>query len=244
MQKDNVQSALARADRYLKAVAGVGFAGDDEAFLSSLARCAMSAAGAARAYGILLDGDTVVTESGCSAAGEGWAPEGESRRLAARAATQMLKSKPDEHGPTHTKAAGIETLGDRVLIPFRVEGNTAGAILLEHATAFADGTLTLDLAIALVATAGRTRMLTKTHNGALENARKAEARVRDMEGQIASGGVGGVSILKPMSELERDAIELALRTTGWNKDAAARRLGISRASIYMKVKKLGLQRPV
>ena len=72
----------------------------------------------------------------------------------------------------------------------------------------------------------------------------AEERVHAIEKSVAPGGVGAVAYLKTIGDLERDAIELALRTTKWNKEEAARRLGISRASIYMKVKKFNLQKPL
>lgn len=244
MQKDNIQGALARVDRYLKAAAGTEFGGDDEAFISSLSRASVSVAGAARSYGIVLAGDTVIAESGWNGAGDTWAPEGESRRIAARAATQLAKTKVEEHGPNHAKAAGIESNGDRLLIPFRLSEQRAGAVLLEHATPAADGSLTLDLAVALVLGAAQTRRLAATEREAVDSSRRSEARIKEMEKQVASGGVGAVAYLKPMADLERDAIELALRSTHWNKEEAARRLGISRASIYMKVKKMGLQRPV
>ena len=42
---------------------------------------------------------------------------------------------------------------------------------------------------------------------------------------------------------ERDAIVAALQKTGWDKEAAAAELGISRATIYRKVKRFGIRAP-
>lgn len=44
--------------------------------------------------------------------------------------------------------------------------------------------------------------------------------------------------------IEREAIVQALERSGWNYDSAARYLGISRATIYRRVKQMGIQRPV
>jgi len=50
-----------------------------------------------------------------------------------------------------------------------------------------------------------------------------------------------VTAVRPMTEIEEAAIRLALRETGGNKDEAARRLGIARATIYAKIKKYGIE---
>jgi serine/threonine-protein kinase PknK len=50
-----------------------------------------------------------------------------------------------------------------------------------------------------------------------------------------------VIAVRPMHEIERDAIRLALRETGGNREEAARRLGISRAAFYVKLKAYGLR---
>jgi DNA-binding NtrC family response regulator len=42
--------------------------------------------------------------------------------------------------------------------------------------------------------------------------------------------------LRPMSEIERDAIEQALRASGGDKRKAADLLGISRAKVYQRLK--------
>jgi transcriptional regulator of acetoin/glycerol metabolism len=46
-----------------------------------------------------------------------------------------------------------------------------------------------------------------------------------------------------LESTERDAIVTALRKTGWNKDEAAAELGISRATIYRKIKRFGIRTP-
>jgi transcriptional regulator with GAF, ATPase, and Fis domain len=50
-----------------------------------------------------------------------------------------------------------------------------------------------------------------------------------------------VTAVRPMDEIEAAAIRLALRETAGNKDEAARRLGIARATIYAKIKKYGIE---
>jgi transcriptional regulator of acetoin/glycerol metabolism len=50
----------------------------------------------------------------------------------------------------------------------------------------------------------------------------------------------GVGRIVPLAELERRAIVHALGVTGGNVTVAAERLGIGRATLYRKVKALGL----
>jgi transcriptional regulator of acetoin/glycerol metabolism len=46
-----------------------------------------------------------------------------------------------------------------------------------------------------------------------------------------------------LESTERDAIVAALQKSGWNKDDAATELGISRATIYRKIKRFGIRTP-
>jgi transcriptional regulator of acetoin/glycerol metabolism len=46
-----------------------------------------------------------------------------------------------------------------------------------------------------------------------------------------------------LESTERDAIVSALKKAGWNKDEAAAELGISRATIYRKIKRFGIRTP-
>lgn len=46
-----------------------------------------------------------------------------------------------------------------------------------------------------------------------------------------------------LESTERDAIVAALQKTGWHKDEAAAELGISRATIYRKIKRFGIRTP-
>lgn len=55
-----------------------------------------------------------------------------------------------------------------------------------------------------------------------------------------ASGDSSVTMVKPIGEIERDAILLALQETGGNREEAARRLQISRAAFYVKIKKYGL----
>jgi len=52
-----------------------------------------------------------------------------------------------------------------------------------------------------------------------------------------SGGAGGEL---PLRETERRAILRALEETNWNKHEAARRLGVSRSTLYSKIRRHGL----
>jgi serine/threonine-protein kinase PknK len=49
-----------------------------------------------------------------------------------------------------------------------------------------------------------------------------------------------VVLVKPIDEIEKEAIELALKECGGNREEAARRLHISRAAFYVKLKKYDL----
>ncbi len=46
-----------------------------------------------------------------------------------------------------------------------------------------------------------------------------------------------------LEEVERRHIEIVLKALGWNKADAARKLGIDRATLYRKLKRLGMARP-
>jgi DNA-binding NtrC family response regulator len=46
-----------------------------------------------------------------------------------------------------------------------------------------------------------------------------------------------------LNVLERHTIERVLRDTGWNKSSAARRLGLSRTQLYVRLRKYDLEHP-
>ena len=50
-------------------------------------------------------------------------------------------------------------------------------------------------------------------------------------------------VLSPLESLERDAIVRSLDTAHGNKQQAARALGISRATIYRKIREYGIVSP-
>jgi transcriptional regulator of acetoin/glycerol metabolism len=62
---------------------------------------------------------------------------------------------------------------------------------------------------------------------------------------LPSGFSGAASGRRPtgLERAERQALLTALRNAGWNREAAARDLGISRATIYRKLKRLGITPP-
>jgi transcriptional regulator with PAS, ATPase and Fis domain len=49
-----------------------------------------------------------------------------------------------------------------------------------------------------------------------------------------------VTRLAPLTDIERDAISMALEQSGGNREMAARRLGISRSSIYERIRRHGI----
>ena len=71
-------------------------------------------------------------------------------------------------------------------------------------------------------------------SGALELALRVEAP----RAPSSSGGL--LTRLAPLVEIEREAIALALEESGGNRERAAKRLGISRSSIYERIRRHGL----
>jgi DNA-binding NtrC family response regulator len=57
------------------------------------------------------------------------------------------------------------------------------------------------------------------------------------------GGAPGAAPPQTLQDAERIAIEQALAATGWNRKAAARRLGISASTLFEKLKRYGLKPP-
>lgn len=62
-----------------------------------------------------------------------------------------------------------------------------------------------------------------------------------IEAASAAPGVGGA--VKPMEQLEKEAIRHAIETAGGDKRKAAELLGISRAKVYQRLKDWGLTGP-
>jgi transcriptional regulator of acetoin/glycerol metabolism len=46
-----------------------------------------------------------------------------------------------------------------------------------------------------------------------------------------------------LNVVERATIEQVMRDTGWNKSKAARRLGLSRTQLYVRLRKYDLEKP-
>lgn len=215
-------------DRYVGAFTAIKPTEDRDEYLANILNAVLTVSRARRGHGILMDGDTVLCEISADSSGQGHEVSEEDRKTLARAALGITRGAPDS---TH-----LSVDGSNARICFRVDENSAGAINLEMDGMANDYERELAMAVALTLAAGKLL-------SANEKQARAEQRAVQIESAVAGGGVGAVAYLKRVSDLERDAIELALRTTNWNKEEAARRLGISRASIYMKVKKHGLQRP-
>jgi len=66
------------------------------------------------------------------------------------------------------------------------------------------------------------------------------------EQQVANAAVVVIPRFRPtlsLAERERQAIEQALSESGWQLAVAARRLGISRTTLWRRLKQYGLARP-
>lgn len=80
---------------------------------------------------------------------------------------------------------------------------------------------------------------------------RGEALRRVPAGGVRERLVGSASVLVvsqreevlPLAERERRAIEAALRDSSWQLAQAARRLGISRTTLWRRLKSYGLNRP-
>ncbi len=84
----------------------------------------------------------------------------------------------------------------------------------------------------------------------LRNALERAAILAD-GGLIHAGHLGlqapdraaGPSTNTDLGTVERDTITLVLRETRWNKSRAAKRLGLSRTQLYVRMRKYGLEDP-
>jgi Bacterial regulatory protein, Fis family len=218
--------SLAGLETLATALDGVKILEDREAFLKSLLSGALTTAHASRGYAILLDGDTVVAETSRTKDGERYKVDPESRKLAARTGVRLTSG-------TTPKRFAVEMNGIKVVVAAVIDGRLTTGLVLDRPD------LTVDpgcaITVAFLLGGGALHRVAERP----EIARAAHAA----EAALAAGGVGAVMYLKTVDELERDAIELALRQSNWRKEDAAKKLGISRASIYMKVKKYNLQHP-
>ena len=72
-----------------------------------------------------------------------------------------------------------------------------------------------------------------------------EIEKRHLPGKITSGKPSAVvpSVGKPYPDSEKDALENVLRESGWNQSEAARRLSVSRVTVWKRMQKVGVRRP-
>lgn len=227
MQNDSTGLNSARLERLARAIDAAKALEDRASFLKCLISNSIEISKASRGHAILLDGDTVVAESSRTSAGDTYKVDEETRKLAARSGVRLTST-------ANGKRFAIELHGVRASLAVRIDGRLSVGIVLDRPDLEADPGCGLTAAWLLCAS-GILR--------AMERPEVARATNAAVAVHTAGGGVGAVLYLKTVDELERDAIELALRQTHWKKDEAARKLGISRASIYMKVKKFNLQSP-
>jgi sigma-54 dependent transcriptional regulator, acetoin dehydrogenase operon transcriptional activator AcoR len=87
---------------------------------------------------------------------------------------------------------------------------------------------------------GNLRQLRQVLATALMRSRSGQITVDDLPGDLATAGQRHLTKLE---RLERQALVTALRETAWDREAAAHDLGISRATIYRKLKRFGIQSP-
>lgn len=223
------------AERLLRVTRNLGERTDRQVFADELTRGALEIGVGSRAYAVLMDGDTLAAE-----ATQGEAPRADAaqdpRKRGARLAMAAVRAMQDPR--RDTIALAPEIVGKSIAFPFVVKDHLAGAVIVDADQSIAAGSRDVGFTAVFVALAAR--LFAKS--GSADDTTKPTPRPMSKDG-LALEGVGAVKYLKTVAELERDAIELALRQTNWSKEEAAKRLGISRASIYMKVKKFGLQRP-
>jgi len=89
---------------------------------------------------------------------------------------------------------------------------------------------------------GNLRELFSVVRQVVETRRVGDVGVRDLP--QAYQGRARARMLTPMEQAERDAIVEALRSTGGNKKDAAKRLGISRTTLYNAIRAFGIVTPV
>jgi len=65
-------------------------------------------------------------------------------------------------------------------------------------------------------------------------------RLADLPPQVRANAGGPSEELLPLSEVEKEHIDRVLRATGWNKAKSARILGISKPTLYDKIRSYGL----
>jgi transcriptional regulator with GAF, ATPase, and Fis domain len=224
---------------------GIGASADRNRFVEDLVASVAQVTDAGWVYALLMEGSTVLADGGRKRDGSSYAPPKDPhQKRAARLSLAALRAHANDRDQKGVLAGGVEHDGKISYLPFVLNDTIAGTVILEHHETKAEGDRDVGFAAAFTTIAARVHALAEENLSLRRRADDAERRISSVEQSAASGGVGAVKYLKPVAELERDAIELALRTTSWNKEEAARRLGISRASIYMKVKKYGLQKPI
>ncbi len=227
MSGETTMVVVSRLERLAKAIESTKLDDGREGLLKSLLAGAVDISRASRGYAILMEGDTVVAEASRTQAGDAYRADEETRKLAARSSLRVT-------GPGASRRFAIEAHGAKAGIAAQIDGKLGVSIILDRPDAEADPGVSATAGYLITAAALQRASLL---------AAAARPAMRPTETAVAAGGVGAVAYLKTVDELERDAIELALRQTNWKKDEAAKRLGISRASIYMKVKKFNLQHP-
>ena len=87
---------------------------------------------------------------------------------------------------------------------------------------------------------GNLRQLRQVLATALVRSRSGHITLDDLPGDLATAGQRHLTKLE---RLERHALVTALRDKAWDREAAAHDLGISRATIYRKLKRFGIQTP-
>jgi transcriptional regulator of acetoin/glycerol metabolism len=88
---------------------------------------------------------------------------------------------------------------------------------------------------------GNLRQLRQVLATALVRSGSADITVDDLPDELAAARQRHLTRLE---RLERQALVIALRDAEWDREAAARELGISRATIYRKLKRFGIPVPV
>ncbi|MBW0114678.1 sigma-54-dependent Fis family transcriptional regulator [Pseudonocardia abyssalis] len=90
---------------------------------------------------------------------------------------------------------------------------------------------------------GNTTELRRTVATALVNSMHCDITEHDLPQECRPRQRSGSRRLTDLELAERDTIVAALRSVGWKREAAAASLGVSRATIYRKIRHLGITDP-
>jgi Nif-specific regulatory protein len=84
------------------------------------------------------------------------------------------------------------------------------------------------------------RLVIQVDAGAFVSPELLSAKIRRIEGTVASAGAAQGTLRERMERIERHVLAEALREHGNNKTSAAKALGITREGLHKKLRQLGM----